>query len=298
MKAFIKEPLVHFLLIGAVLFLIFKVYDDPADSQSSRIVISDGQIEFLKANYARTRQRTPSKEEEHGLIDNYLREEILYREALALGFDKDDSVIRNRLRQKMDLMSDELAGIAVPTEAQLQQFLKHNSEKFRTEPQIAFRHIFIDISHRGIAAEDEAKRILSILSDEGDRTNPETLGDRLMQPKSFGLTRVSEIAKLFGKPFSFELTKIPPGQWAGPIQSGYGLHLILVSDYIAESMPQLDEIRETVEWEWSAANKKELKENIYNELRKKYTIEFERSENGVRKSQTASTAQAAQEEQQ
>jgi hypothetical protein len=298
MKAFIKEPLVHFLLIGAVLFLIFKVYDDPAGSQSSQIIITDGQIEFLKANYARTRQRTPSKEEEQGLIDNYLREEILYREALALGFDKDDSVVRNRLRQKMDLMSDELAGIAVPTDAQLQQFLKNNSEKFRTEPQIAFRHIFIDIAHRGIAAEDEAERILSLLSDEGDRTNPETLGDRLMQPQSFGLTRVSEIAKLFGKPFILELTKLTPGQWTGPIQSGYGLHLILVSDYVADSLPQLDEIRGTVEWEWSAANKKELKENIYNELRKKYTVEFERSENGVRNSQTVSTAQAAQEEQQ
>jgi len=298
MKAFIKEPLVHFLLIGAVLFLIFKVYDDPADLQSSRIVISDGQIEFLKANYARTRQRTPSKKEEQGLIDNYLREEILYREALALGFDKNDSVIRNRLRQKMDLMSDELAGIAVPTDAQLQQFLENNSEKFRTEPKIAFRHIFIDIAHRGIAAEDEAERILSLLSDEGDRTNPETLGDRLMQPKSFGFTRVSEIAKLFGKPFSLELTKLTPGQWTGPIQSGYGLHLILVSDYVADSLPQLDEIRGTVEWEWSAANKKELKENIYNELRKKYTVEFERSKNVVRKSQTISTAQAAQEEQQ
>lgn len=298
MKAFIKEPLVHFLLIGAVLFLIFKVYDDPADSQSNRIVISDGQIEFLKANYARTRQRTPSKEEEQGLIDNYLREEILYREALALGFDKDDSVIRNRLRQKMDLMSDELAGIAVPTDAQLQQFLKNNSVKFRTEPQIAFRHIFIDIAHRGIAAEDEAERILSILSDEGNRTNPEALGDRLMQPKLFSLTRVSEIAKLFGKPFSLELTKLTPGQWTGPIQSGYGLHLILVSDYVVDSLPQLDEIRGTVEWEWSAANKKELKENIYNELRKKYTVEFERSKNGVRKSQTISTTQAVQEEQQ
>ena len=298
MKAFIKEPLFHFLLIGAVLFLIFKVYDDPAGSQSSQIIITDGQIAFLKANYARTRQRTPSKEEEQGLIDSYVREEILYREALALGFDKDDSVIRNRLRQKMDLMSDELAGIAVPTDGQLQQFLENNSEKFRTEPQIAFRHIFVDIAHRGIAAEDEAERILSLLSDEGDRTNPETLGDRLMQPKSFGLTRVSEIAKLFGKPFSLELTKLTPRQWTGPIQSGYGLHLIFLTDYVADSLPKLDEIRGTVEWEWSAANKKELKENIYNELRKKYTVEFERSANGVRNRQAVSTAQAAQEEQQ
>jgi len=195
-------------------------------------------------------------------------------------------------------MSDELAGIAVPTDGQLQQFLEKHSEKFRTEPQIAFRHVFVDITHRGIAAEDEAERILSLLSDEGNRMNPDTLGDRLMQPTSFNLTPVSEIAKLFGKPFSLELLKITPGKWTGPIQSGYGLHLILLTDYVADSLPQLEEIRGTVEWEWSAANKKELKENIYNELRKKYTFEFERSENGVRNSQAVSTAPAGQEKQQ
>lgn len=298
MKAFMKEPLVHFLLIGAVLFLIFNVYDDPAGSQSSQITITEGQIDFLKASYARTRQRTPSQKELEGLIDNYVREEILYREALTLGFDKDDSVIRNRLRQKMELMSDDLAGIAVPTDDQLQQYLENNSEKFRTEPQIAFHHIFIDIAHRGITAEDEAERILSLLSKEGKRIDPDTLGDRLMQPKSLNLTPVSEIAKLFGKSFSLELLKITPGKWIGPIQSGYGLHLILLTDYVADRLPQLDEIRGTVEWEWRAANKKELKENIYKELRKKYTIEFEQPVEVGRNIQAVSTARAGQEEQQ
>lgn len=298
MKAFIREPLAHFLLIGAVLFLIFEISDDPVGSQSNLIVISEGQVDFLKASYARTRQRTPSEEELQGLIDSYVRQEILYREALALGLDKNDAVIRNRMKQKLELMSDDIAGIVIPTDDQLQQFLETNSERFKTEQLIAFRHVFIDITQRGISADGEADRILSLLLDEGQSIDPDTLGDRLMQPKLFSLTPVSEIAKLFGKPFSLALKNIAHGKWTGPIQSGYGLHLIFVQDHVVEKLPQLGEIRKTIEWEWSAAHKKELKENIYKELRGRYTVEFEQPVSGAKNIQAISSAQAAQEERQ
>ena len=298
LKSFLREPLIHFLLIGAALFLIFAVYDDTADPQSSRIVITNGQIEYLKASFARTRQHSPTEQELQGLIDGYVREEILYREALALGLDKNDSVIRRRLRQKLDLMSDDLAGITIPTDDQLQQFLETNSDRFRIEPQIAFRHVFLDIAQRGNSALDEAARLLAVLSDEGSETNPETLGDSLMLPRTFQLTHVSEIAKLFGESFSIELNNITPGKWTGPVQSGYGLHLILVTEYVAGRLPRLDEIRETIEWEWTAAHRTELKENIYNELRGRYTIVFEQQTGGEKTVQAISEAQAAQENQQ
>jgi len=298
MKFLMREPLVHFLLIGAALFLLFELFDDPVGQQSSRIVITEGQIKFLKASYARTRQRTPTKVELQGLIDGHVREEILYREALALGLDKDDSVIRRRLRQKLELMSDDLAGIVIPTDGQLQQFLETNADKFRIEPQIAFRHVFLDIAQRGISADDEAVRLLALLSNEGDRSDPDALGDRLMQPKSFNLTPVSQIARLFGTSFSLELTNLPPGKWAGPVQSGYGLHLILVIEYVAGRLPRLDEIREAVEWEWTAAHRKELKENIYNELRERYTVVFEQQKGEVENIQTVSEVQAVLENQQ
>ena len=298
LKSFLREPLIHFLLIGAALFLIFAVYDDTADPQSSRIVITNGQIEYLKASFARTRQHSPTEQELQGLIYGYVREEILYREALALGLDKNDSVIRRRLRQKLDLMSDDLAGITIPTDDQLQQFLETNSDKFRIEPQIAFRHVFLDIAQRGNSALDEAARLLAVLSDEGSETNPETLGDSMMLPRTFQLTQVSEIAKLFGESFSIELNNITPGKWTGPVQSGYGLHLILVTEYVAGRLPRLDEIRETIEWEWTAAHRTELKENIYNELRGRYTIVFEQQTGGEKTVQAISEAQAAQEDQQ
>ena len=298
LKSFLREPLIHFLLIGAALFLIFAVYDDTADPQSSRIVITNGQIEYLKASFARTRQHSPTEQELQGLIYGYVREEILYREALALGLDKNDSVIRRRLRQKLELMGDDLAGIAVPTDDQLQQFLESNADKFRIEPQIAFRHVFLDIAQRGNSALDEAARLLAVLSDEGSETNPETLGDSLMLPRTFQLTHVSEIAKLFGESFSIELNNITPGKWTGPVQSGYGLHLMLVTEHVAGRLPRLDEIRETIEWEWTAARRTEIKENIYNELRGRYTIVFEQQTGGEKTVQAISEAQAAQENQQ
>ncbi len=298
MKSLLREPLIHFLCIGAALFLLFELFDDPAGPQSSRIVITDGQIEFLKASYARSRQRPPTEQELQGLIDSYVREEIFYREALALGLDKDDTIIRKRLNQKLELMSDDIAGITIPSGEQLQEFLETHAESFRTEPQVAFRHVFIDVAQRGYQADDEASKLLAVLSDEKSNSDPVTLGDRLMLPKTYILTPVGEIAKMFGKPFSLELINSKPGQWTGPVQSGYGLHLILVTEHVEGKLPQLDEIRETVEWEWSAAHRKELKENIYKEIREKYTIEFEQPTSNAGNFQAVSAAQAAQEKQQ
>jgi len=298
LKSFLREPLIHFLLIGAAFFFIFAVFDDPAGPQSSRIVITNGQIEYLKASFARTRQNSPTEQELQRLIDGYVREEILYREALALGLDKNDSVIRRRLRQKLELMSDDLAGITIPTEDQLQQFLETNSDKFRIEPQIAFRHVFLDIAQRGISADDDAVNLLEVLTNAGNKPDPGTLGDRLMLPKSFNLTPVSEIAKLFGKSFSIELNNITPSKWTGPVQSGYGLHLILVTENVAGRLPRLDEIRETIEWEWTAAHRTELKETIYNELRGRYTVVFEQQAGGAKTIQAGLEANAAQEYQQ
>ena len=298
MKSLLREPLVHFLLIGAALFLVFGLFNDPAGPQSDRIVITPGQIEFLKANFTRTWQRSPSEQELQGLIKSHVREEIFYREALALGLDRDDGIIRRRLKQKLEFMSDDLAAVATPSDEQLRTFLETHPERFRLEPQVAFRHIFFNIDQRGNIALDEAGRLRAELSDSGNTTDPDTSGDSLMLPKSFDLSPASEIARLFGESFSIEIMKIEPGQWAGPIRSGYGLHLVLVSEKIDGKLPELDEVREVVEQEWSAAHKKELRENIYKKFREKYTVVFEQPTNGANTIQALSAAQAAQEKQQ
>ena len=298
MKSLVREPLVHFLLIGAALFLVFGLFNNPVGPQSDRIVITPGQIEFMKANFTRTWQRPPTEQELQGLISSHVREEIFYREALALGLDRDDPIIRRRLKQKLEFMSDDLAGVATPSDEQLRTFLETHPERFRIEPQVAFRHIFLDIDQRGNTALDEAERLLAELSDAGKTTDPDTLGDNLMLPKSFNLSPASEIARLFGQSFSIEIIKIEPGQWAGPIRSGYGLHLVLVDEQVDGRLPELSEIKEFVEQEWSAAHKRELKEGIYKKFREKYTVVFEQPTTGGNSPQAVSAAQAAQVKQQ
>jgi len=295
MKVLLREPLVHFLLIGAAMFLIFELLDDPTGPQSNQIVITKGQIEFLQASYTRSRQRTPSDKELQGLIDAYIREEILYREALALGLDKGDSVIRGRLRQKMELLSDDLASIVVPTKEQLQEYLDNNAALFTTEPQVAFQQIFIDTDKHGLAADSKAARILQLVVSGGKTTDPEFLGDRLMQPFTFPLTSVAEIKKLFGEPFSQRLNTLAPGNWVGPITSGYGLHIVFVTEKAPGKLPPLGDIRQAVEWEWTAAHQKTIQENMYKELRDNYSVVFEEQQKQSQKFQSISSAQAAEE---
>jgi hypothetical protein len=298
MRALLREPLIHFLLIGATLFLVFGVFDDPAGPQSSRIVITNGQIEFLKARFAKTWQRQPTENELKELLNGHVREEILYREAMALGLDKDDSVVRRRMTQKLEFMGDDIAGITVPTDEDLRKYMEEHPENFRIEPRVAFRQIYIDVVKWGISADDEADRLLALLSDTESKPDPDTLGDRLMIPGAYNLLPVSEIAKIFGEPFSLELVKSKEGQWTGPIQSGYGLHLVLITEKVAGRLPELAEVREAVEWEWSSAHKKNVRENIYKKLREKYTIEFEEPANGTGNNQKVLAAQVVKEEQQ
>jgi parvulin-like peptidyl-prolyl isomerase len=295
MKSFLREPLVHFLIIGVALFILFEVVNDPVGPQSNRVVITNGQIESLKARFAKTWQRQPTREELDELINGHVREEILYREALALGMDKDDGVVRRRMTQKLELMSDDIAGITIPSNEDLQDFLESHPELFRIEPQVAFRQIYIDVEKRGIAADMEAEQLLALLSETESKPDLDTVGDNLMLPRKFNLVALSEIAKMFGEKFSLELSKCTEGQWVGPIQSGYGLHLVLVSDRVAGRLPGLEEVRGTVEWEWSTAHKKTVRDNIYNKLREKYTIEIEEPGDGFKNAQTVTVAQAAQE---
>lgn len=275
MKSLIREPLVHFLLIGTALFLAFSLTGNPVGSESDQIVITQGQIDFLKANFARTWQRQPTEEEIQGLTESFVRDEVLYREAMALGLDRDDPVIRRRLKQKLEFMSDDLASIISPSDEQLIQFMAEYPQLFRRDPLIAFRHIYLKVDQNSDAVLNNASLLLEKLSSSENTSNPDTLGDSLMLPKSFKLSPISDIARLFGESFSTEILKIMPGNWTGPVWSGYGLHLVKVSEIIDGRQPELDEVRDVAEREWLNKQKNALRESLYSKLREKYMIEFE-----------------------
>lgn len=275
MRSFLREPLLHFLLIGAALFAIFEIFDDPAGSDSSRIVVSASQIEFLEANFARTWKRPPTGNELKILVDNYVREEILYREALALGLDRDDHIVRRRLNQKMKMMSSDLIQALTPSDEDLASYLAENSERFLVDPQLSFSHVFFDPQKRGPALEDDAARLLEQLSGAPEKADLSSLGDSLLIPPDIDLMTIGEISRTFGSDFGQAILDIEPGTWSGPVRSGYGYHLVVVTDRIDGRLPQLAEIRQQVEREWMAERKATVNQEIMERLRQNYTVEID-----------------------
>lgn len=268
----LREPLLHFLLIGAALFAFFRWTGGSGGPDSSRIVIGPGQVEHLAGTFARTWSRPPTHEELKGLVDEYVREEIATREARSMGLDREDTVIRRRLRQKLEFLVEDAVESIPPTEAELQGWLDAHPESYRREPQVAFRQVFLSPERRGDATEADAKTLLRRLERAGPGADIEGLGDSIMLPDEFDLAPLSLASRLFGNDFARRLEEIEPGRWTGPVPSGYGLHLIFVREHIEGRVPTLDEVRDAVRRDLLASRRKERLESMYDQLLARYTV--------------------------
>lgn len=280
-KKLVREPLVHFLAIGAGLFLLNGLFGGSYGPQSgqhaNRIVVSKGQVEHLTAQFARTWQRPPTEAEVKGLIDEHVLDEISYREALALGLDRDDPTIRRRLRLKLETLNEDIVAAVPPSDEDLQKFLEKHPDSFRREPQVAFRQVFLNPDRRGRKADEDARNLLARLRAAGPDVDLAGLGDPLMMfSNDLALSPDWEIRRLFGKEFATSVFELAPGRWEGPIRSGYGLHLVLVTERTPGSLPELSEVREEVEREWLFARKKAVQEAIHKKLLERYTVVVER----------------------
>ena len=274
MKTFLREPLVHFLLLGAALFALDAwLRQPPATGASTAIVVSAGRINTLAQNFKRTWQRPPTRGELDGLIQDYVREEVLYREALALGLDRDDTIVRRRLRQKMEFVSDEAAALGTPTDAELGEYLAANPDAFRIEPRATFAQVFLEPSRHPDTIEIDAGRLRDALNGAGTAVPPREVGDSLLllDPRYEDVSR-SEVARLFGTDFAAALFAQPTGRWVGPIASGYGAHLVRLDALTPDRVPELAEIRPLVEREWANVRRKALGDAFYNGLRAKYQV--------------------------
>jgi hypothetical protein len=281
-KKLIREPLVQFLLIGAGLFLLFGWRGGPAPLPagqsglpSAKIVIAPSDIDQMIAAFTRTWQRQPTETEVKSLVDNFVRDEIYYREALAMGLDRDDSVIRRRMRQKMEFIFEDITAQAEPTDEELLAYMKTHPDAYLIDPQIAFRHVYFNADRRGKNAEADARQILASLN-EG--MNAELAGDPFMLGADISLSPLWDIRKQFGEEFSRNLLELTSEKWEGPVRSGFGLHLVLVTKRVTSRLPELEEVRETVKGDLMAERQKELKDAVYAKLRDRYSVELERSE--------------------
>jgi len=279
MMGLLKEPLLHFILIGAGLFLLYgwrsnsaSLSGGQAGLSREQIVVAQEKIDQVIGQFEKTWQRPPTGDEQKSLIEDLVRSEIYYREAIAIGLDRDDEVLKRRLRQKMEFIFEDIASVAEPVDEDLKAFMKKHQEKYLVDPQVSFRQVYISTYKRGKSAESDARQILAELTAGAD---PDSVGDSTMLEPDIRLSPLWDIRKQFGDEFGNALLAIKPGRWSGPIRSGYGLHLVFVNERRSGRLPDLKEVRETVKRDWMVEKQKELKDAAYAKIRESYNVTVE-----------------------
>jgi hypothetical protein len=261
---------VHFLLIGFALFLFYDLTNEQGSEAPNRIVVNGGQVEQMAANFKRTWLRSPTEDELTAMVENHVREEVFYREALAMGLDQDDPMVRRRMRMKLEFILEDLVSQNV-TDEKLAAFMQQHSDKFRREAQLSFQQVFLNPEKRKDMAAD-AKKLLASLN---GGAKPETQGDPTLVPSDYSLVTQSEIARSFGERFAVDAIQLIPGDWMGPVYSAYGGHLLKVSERVDAYQPELADIRALVEREYLAQKRKEQKDLAYQTLREGYEVTIE-----------------------
>ncbi len=272
MKKLYKEPLIHFLTIGALIFVLFSLVNKgEIDVSGNKIVVTATEIERLSNNWSKKWNRPPSETEWKGLVDSYIKEEVYYREALALGLDQNDTVLRRRLMQKMDFLSNDIAELNQPDEAALNKYFLDNQEKYELPARVSFTHIYFSLDKRGAKAVEDAKSVLSGLN----ALRATDKGDSFMLEYDFNQETPFEVERLFGRVFANQLFTLETNTWQGPIESGYGLHLVRISEKIDARMPALDYVIDKVHTDLMFAQRQKINNEIYERFKEQYEIVVE-----------------------
>jgi parvulin-like peptidyl-prolyl isomerase len=264
---------VHFLLFAVLLLAFHHLITGSQQKTTDAIGVTAAKILQILLLLARTLQRAPTPDETKFAIDDYVKEEIYNREAIKLGLDRDYTVIRRRLRQKMEFLGDAAAEQIEPTEAELQRWFDAHKNRFAEEPSLAFQQVFVSTAQRGDAAAAEARALLERL-----RSEPELdfrqLGDPTTLPSEVPLAPASAISLQFGPDFSATLEQLETGAWAGPIATSFGLHLVRVEQRKGGAVPNFAAVRTDVAREWAYAKRQELEEARFAEYLKKYQVKI------------------------
>ena len=276
LKKLLREPLVHFLLLGTVLFAAHGALVKRDASEPEKIVVSQFRIDHLTEGFARTWLRAPTAEELEGLIRDYVREEVYYREAMAMGLDRDDTIIRRRLQQKLEFLSENITDPTPPTDEELRAFLQNHPDQFRSQRRFSFHQVYLSLErHRDSLAGDTGELLRQLKSSNSSDTSG--LGDPSLLEHRFANVEATEVAKQFGEKFASALNDLPLGEWQGPVESSYGIHLVFVDERTERRSPALEDVRDAVRRELLNVRRLESNKKFYDGLRKRYTINIERA---------------------
>lgn len=264
-----REPLVHFLLIGLLLFLLYAVLGDNGGDRSIRV--DDKVVASLTAQFERTWQRPPSAVELEALVDFHIREEIFYREGIALGLDRDDPTIRRRIAQKFAVLAEESEDAAVPSDAQLNDWLRIHRSSYAEPTLISFQQLMLDLAGHGGSSDAAVKAARKALSKGVD---PAEIGPSRMLPARFDLYPLDFVERDFGPDFARQLSQLPDGAWEGPLRSGYGFHLVKIHKREPGRVPPLEQVRQAVARDFEADRRAKAASAYYKRLQEEYWVEL------------------------
>ena len=271
-----REPLLHFLVIGAALFAVYYWRNPSAANSdtSRRIELTNDDLRQLEISWTAQWQRPPTPDEMRNLVEDKVHQEILYREGLALGLDRDDTIVKRRLAQKMEFLSDDVSALRDPSLDELKKWYAKHGAQFTLPSRITFRHLYFSSDKRGSKARDAAVAALAKLPDNSAATIDLTsLGDRFMFQDHYAESTSDQVAKVFGTRFAEELLKLRPGKWNGPVESGLGWHLVWVDAITPRRTPDFEEVDVSeIKSQWLAAQRAETKRELFATMRARYEI--------------------------
>ena len=270
-RTLLGEPMLHFLVIGIALFGAYR-WMSPRDSGGHRIVITQGVVDDLVTQHVAARGREPSSTELNHLIESYVHDEVLYREGVKLGLERDDIVVKRRVRQKIEMIAEEDASTRAPSDVDLFAYLTANPARFVQPAILTFEQVFIGESRSGPAVVQAVA-----ITREGLRsgTDPEKLGKPTLLPRRMTRTPVDLVARDFGASFAHALENMPVGEWVGPIDSSFGAHYVRVADRTPAAAPQLAAVRDQVVREWENERRQRARHDAYTKMRGEYQVSIE-----------------------
>jgi len=270
-RRILREPVVHFMALGALIFAIDATLHPPARTDPHRIEIGKADIDRIRALYAQQWGAAPGAADMPNLVENYIRSEVLFREGVTLGLDTDDSVIRNRVMQKMEFLLQDATSIAQPSDAEMAVYLDRHAASYRLPEQVGFTQIYFSPSLRGDRAAEHARRALMLLQADPSKAAGVS-GDPLMLPMDPSPRSREDLETDYGADFAARLLTLPTGSWQGPVRSALGLHLVLVDEHLPSRLPSLAEVRDRVHDDLMAERFRDGNDQAYAKLRSRYQI--------------------------
>lgn len=273
-RRWLREPLLQFLAAGFLLFAGYHALNPTPDggAPSHRIELTESDLQQLTVAWVAQGRPAPTATEMASLVEARVREEILYREALALGLDRDDTIVRRRMAQKMDFLAEDVATVRAPGPDELEQWFRDNGQRFALPPRATFRHVYFSPDRRGTGTRDAAANALARLGGAPADAAVDGVGDPFMFQDFYGDRPFDQLATQFGPAFARALFETESGAWRGPIESGFGWHLVFVDSITPARIPPLEEIRDDVRVEWIAARRDEGRRRSYDEMRARYEV--------------------------